>query len=151
VEVNAAKRRKEEDRSMVSALTLYARLLGLFAVLLAVVAFNVVVWGLHRYPTSPALYVPGGRPENGRVLIQEYGCNACHTVPGVRGVAGKVGPRLDRVREQVYIAGVLHNTPSNLILWIGHPKTANPRTAMPDLGVSEEDARDIAAYLYRLP
>jgi cytochrome c len=95
--------------------------------------------------------VPGGRPVNGRVLIQEYGCTACHTVPGVRGAAGKVGPRLDHVKEQIYIAGVLHNTPSNLILWIAHPEEVDPQTAMPDLGVTEEDAPDIAAYLYDLP
>jgi cytochrome c len=136
---------------MFAALKLYAQLTGFFALLLAVVGFNFVVWGLHRYPTPPALYVPGGRPENGRVLIQEYGCTACHTVPGVRGAAGKVGPRLDHVKEQIYIAGVLHNTPSNLILWIAHPEEVDPQTAMPDLGVTEEDARDIAAYLYDLP
>lgn len=136
---------------MVAALKLYAQLLGLFVVLLAVVGFNIGVWGLHRYPTAPALYVPAGRPAVGRMLIEEYGCTACHTVPGVQGVAGQVGPRLDRLKGQVYIAGILENTPSNLIFWIAHPQRADPETAMPDLGVSEEDARDIAAYLYDLP
>ena len=136
---------------MVAALKLYGQLLGLFAVLLLVVGFNIAVWGLHRFPTAPALYVPEGRPEVGRTLIHDYGCGACHTVPGVQGGAGRVGPRLDRLREQVYIAGILENTPSNLIFWIAHPQRANPDTAMPDLGVSEEEARDIAAYLYELP
>jgi cytochrome c len=136
---------------MDSPLTFYAKLLGLFAVLIAVVGFNVAVWGLHRQPTPPALYVPGARPERGQELLQKYGCGACHTVPGVRGAAGKVGPRLDRVKEQVYIAGVLPNTPQNLAFWITNPKKADPQTAMPDLDVTEQDARDIAAYLYRLP
>lgn len=136
---------------MVSSLKFYARMLGLFVVLLAVVGFNVAVWGLHRHPASPTLYVPGASPERGRELIHEYSCGACHVVPGVRGANGNVGPRLDRVGEQVYVAGVLTNTPRNLTFWIVDPKIANPLTAMPDLGVSEEDARDIAAYLYRLP
>ena len=52
---------------------------------------------------------------------------------------------------QVYVAGVLTNTPQNLTFWISNPKKADPRTAMPDLGVGADDARDIAAYLYRLP
>jgi cytochrome c len=136
---------------MYATLKFYARLSGLFFVLLGVVGFNIAVWGLHRHPTPPALYVPDASPERGRVLIREYGCGACHTVPGVGGATGKVGPRLDRVREHVYVGGVLPNTPQNMIFWIANPKEADPRTAMPDLDVSEEDARDIAAYLYGLP
>lgn len=136
---------------MTTTLTLYAKLLGLFTVLCAMVGFNVARWGLHRQPTSPALYVSGANAERGRVLIQDYGCGACHIVPGVRSAIGKVGPRLDRLKEQIYVAGVLPNTPRNLTFWITDPKKADPRTAMPDLGVSEQEARDIADYLYRLP
>jgi cytochrome c2 len=136
---------------MDSPLIFYGKLLALFAVLMVVVGFNVAVWGLHRHPTPPAWYVLGASSERGRMLIQEYGCGACHTIPGIRGATGNVGPRLDRVKEQVYVAGVLPNTPQNLIFWISSPKKADPQTAMPDLGISEDDARDIAAYLYRLP
>lgn len=136
---------------MTSAIRFYASLCGLFAVLMVIVGFNVAVWGLHRHPTPPALYVPGARPDRGRVLIQKHGCGACHTIPAVRGATGKVGPRLDRMREQVYIAGGLPNTPPNLTSWIANPKQVDPRTAMPDLGISEQDARDIAAYLYSVP
>lgn len=136
---------------MDSPLAFYSKLLGLFVVLLGVVGFNVAVWGLHRHPTPPVLYVPGASAERGRDLIHQYGCGACHTVPGVRGAIGSVGPRLDRVRDQIYIAGGLPNTPRNLTLWIAHPKKVEPRTAMPDLGVGDEDASDIAEYLYRLP
>jgi cytochrome c len=134
-----------------ASLMFYARLLGLFVVLLMVVGFNVAVWGLHRHPTQPVLYVPGARPERGRMLIQEYGCGGCHIVPGVDGATGKAGPRLDRVKDLIYVAGVLPNTAANLTFWIADPKEADPRTAMPDLGVTEPEARDIAAYLYDLP
>ena len=136
---------------MDSPLKLYARMSGLFVVLIGVVCFNVAVWGLHRHPTPPVMYVPGANPERGRELIQKFGCGACHIVPGVRGAVGKAGPRLDRVSEQLYVAGVLPHTPQNLTFWIVDPKIADPQTAMPDLGVSEQDARDIAEYLYRLP
>ena len=133
---------------MSETLTLYAKLLGLFAVLTVIIGFNVAVWGLHRQPTAPALYVPGADIERGRALIQTHGCGGCHVVPGVRNAVGQVGPRLDRMREPMYVAGVLPNTPENLVFWIAHPQKADPRTAMPNLGVSNEDARDLAAYLY---
>src|SRR5687767_8336347 len=102
--------------------SLYAKLLGLFAVLVVMVGFNFVRWGLHRNPTAPALYVSGAKSARAPMLIQEYGCGACHIVPGVRGATGKVGPRLDRLKDQVYIAGILPNTPENLTFWIMHPK-----------------------------
>lgn len=95
--------------------------------------------------------VPGGRPERGsRVMRSTYGCGACHVVPGVTGAEGMVGPPLTSWARRVYVAGNLPNTPENLVLWIRHPQAVEPGTAMPDLGVNEEDARDIAAYLYTL-
>jgi cytochrome c1 len=45
---------------------------------------------------------------------------------------------------------VLYNTPDNLMLWIRNPPGVDPLTAMPDTGVTEGDARDIAAFLYTL-
>jgi cytochrome c len=136
---------------MPALLMYYGRLLGLFALLLVVIGFNFATWGLHRHPTQPALYVPGARAERGSALIQKYGCGGCHTIPEIRGASGRVGPRLDHMKELVYIAGVLPNTPHNLTDWIANPREANPRTAMPNLGVTPQDARDIAEFLYRLP
>jgi cytochrome c2 len=135
---------------MKSSLALYAKLLGLFAILMVVVGFNVAVWGLHRQPTRAVLYIPEGNPERGRALIRRHGCGGCHIVPGVGIATGNVGPRLDRMNDRIYVGGVLPNTPTNLIQWIAHPKRVDPRTAMPDLNVREADARDIAAYLYEL-
>lgn len=134
-----------------ASLALYAKLLGLLAALTFIAGLNIAVWGLHRRPTGPALYVSGSNPERGRELIRERSCGACHVVPGVRGAVGQVGPRLDRLRGQVYVAGSLPNNPQNLTSWITNPKNVEPRTAMPDLGISDEDARDIAGYLYSLP
>ncbi|MGW4967215.1 c-type cytochrome [Nonomuraea sp. NPDC004186] len=82
-------------------------------------------------------------------MINGYGCASCHTVPGVRDAQGLVGPPLAS-SAPTYIAGVLVNTPSNLQRWIRYPQAVEPGTAMPDLGVTEQDARDIAAYLLSL-
>jgi cytochrome c2 len=128
----------------------YVQLLALSVLLFVIVGFNLAVWGLSRHPKRPDWQVPVARPERGPALVREHGCIGCHTIPGVREATGKVGPRLDRVGEQVYIAGVVANSPQNLAEWIANPKEFDPRTAMPDLGVNVEDARDIAAYLYSL-
>ena len=39
------------------------------------------------------------------------------------------------VKDQMYIAGTLQNTPENLMRWIQDPQQVRPRTAMPNLGV----------------
>jgi len=99
---------------------------------------------------SPAWRVVGGNARRGPALIEAYGCAACHTVPGVRNANGNVGPPLTRFGDRTYIAGVLRNTPENLIRWIRVPQSVVPGNAMPDMGVTDAQARDIAAYLYTL-
>jgi cytochrome c len=97
-----------------------------------------------------AALLTGGNPERGRHVIRTYGCGSCHTIPGVRGANSLVGPPLAGVAQRAYIAGVLPNTPTNLVAWIERPQNIDPQTAMPNLGVSARDARDIAGYLYSL-
>jgi cytochrome c1 len=92
----------------------------------------------------------GGIPAKGRAAISRYGCSTCHVVPGVDGATGLVGPPLTQIASRVYLAGRLQNTPDNMILWIQHPHGVDDKTAMPDLGVTDADARDIASYLYTL-
>lgn len=88
------------------------------------------------------------RIESGRQLIASYGCGSCHFITGVPGADSRAAPPLDRFYERTYIAGRLSNTEENLIQWIQNPQEIDPGNAMPDLGVTEEEARDIAAYLY---
>lgn len=92
----------------------------------------------------------GGDPAAGRALIRRTGCGSCHTVPGVVGARSLVGPPLTGMAQRVYIAGVLENTPVNMIRWLQDPQSVDSLTAMPDVGLSEEQARDVAAYLYTL-
>jgi cytochrome c2 len=91
-----------------------------------------------------------GDAERGASAITYYGCGACHTIRGISGADALVGPDLSRIGSRVYIAGSLDNQPLNMIHWIQDPHAINERTAMPTLGVTERDARDIAAYLYSL-
>jgi cytochrome c1 len=92
----------------------------------------------------------GGDPDRGAAAISRYGCATCHTVPGIRGADALVGPSLEHVGSRSYVGGVLPNTPDNVIRWIQNPPRVDPLTAMPNLGVTESDARDIAGYLYTL-
>jgi cytochrome c len=92
----------------------------------------------------------GGDARSGRTDIRKYGCYTCHEISGVPGARGLIGPRLDGIGERYYIAGELTNTPNNLMLWIQHPRQVESHTAMPEMGVTEQDSRDIAAYLYTL-
>ena len=94
--------------------------------------------------------VLGGDPENGRLLLRQFGCGSCHAIPGVAAAKGKVGPPLEGVASRVYLAGLLPNTPERMAGFIRAPQEADPKTAMPDMGVTEEHARDMVAYLYTL-
>jgi cytochrome c2 len=80
-------------------------------------------------------------------LMTRYGCPTCHVIPHVPGAIGKVGPSLDALSQRSYLAGTLPNTPDNLRQWIMHPQHYQPGTAMPEMGVSEQDAGRIAAFL----
>lgn len=99
---------------------------------------------------EPLVDVPGGDPALGKQAIEEFGCFSCHSIPGVERADSHVGPPLDAWAERRYIAGLLPNEPDNLIAWIVNPQRFEPGTAMPTLGVSEQEAADIAAYLYTL-
>jgi cytochrome c2 len=99
---------------------------------------------------SSRLMIAGGEPEQGHALIQAYGCGTCHMIEDVRGARGKVGPRLESYAQQHLLAGFLPNTPRNLIAWLMDPVAMKPTTGMPAQGVTEGEARHIAAYLYSL-
>ena len=91
-----------------------------------------------------------GDVKRGRELIARYGCGTCHAIPNIASAYGSVGPPLAGVASRSYLGGVLANTPANMTRWIREPQVVDPRTAMPNLGISESEARDIAAYLYTL-
>ena len=97
-------------------------------------------------PTTEPL--SGGNPRVGQQLIAAYGCAACHQIKGIAHADSHVGPSLENIRDSGYVGGVLPNSADNIVKWITHPREVSPRTAMPELGVTEAQARDMAAYLY---
>lgn len=86
----------------------------------------------------------------GRRLLGQYQCGSCHAIPGVAAARGKAGPALDAFGLRSYIAGHVPNRTENLVRWIVRPSSVVPGTTMPSMGVSEEDARRMAAYLHGL-
>ena len=93
---------------------------------------------------------PPGDAKRGRIALAQYGCNGCHRIPGVTGAAVDVGPPLAGMARRQLIAGQIANTQEAMVLWIRDPQSVDPRTAMPNLRVTEPDARDIASYLATL-
>lgn len=106
--------------------------------------------GAREADAREAAALTGGDPSRGPDLLRKYGCQTCHTIPGVVGANGLVGPPLAGIASRSYIAGVLPNAPDNMLRWIRDPKGVDAKTAMPNTGVTPSDARHIAAYLYTL-
>lgn len=95
--------------------------------------------------------VPDSNKDQGAALIARYGCGSCHQIAGIPGATSQVAPPLTSYHQRSYIAGNLPNNTDNLIRWIVDPQAIEPGTAMPDLGVTPEEARHITAYLYNQP
>lgn len=122
------------------------------ATLGAVLAVVVLAAGCGWLNQAPPVTrsVPDGDIVRGQELLSTYACVTCHVIPGIPGTQGHVGPPLTDWARRGYIAGRLPNEPENLIRWIQNPQAIDPGNAMPVLGVTEEEARDMAAYLYTI-
>ncbi|WP_140631489.1 c-type cytochrome [Methylibium rhizosphaerae] len=96
---------------------------------------------------SPQARQASGDAERGRKLIAQYQCGECHSVPGVEDARGTRAVTLESFGLRSYIAGRVPQQPEVLVRWIVEPAAVVPGTTMPRMGVSERDARDIAAYL----
>jgi len=105
-------------------------------------------WSARQQAERVARAMTGGDPAHAPDIMRRYGCGGCHTIPGLAGADGQVGPPLTGLVHRVYIGGIANNSPDNLVAWIVSPQTFAPRTAMPATGITEAEARDVAAYLY---
>jgi cytochrome c2 len=92
----------------------------------------------------------GGRPSLGKLTVRRLGCDACHQIEGVPGADGQVGPSLKALTDRAEFGGKAPNDAQSLINWIEHPQSVSPGVGMPDIPMSDQDARDMAAYLYTL-
>jgi cytochrome c2 len=114
------------------------------------VLLAIVLAGCANHAADQARALTGGDPDRGQDAIARYGCGGCHDIPGVPGADGKVAPPLDGIASRTILAGSLPNTIDNLERWIQHPQEIVPGNVMPDMGVTDADARDIAALLETL-
>lgn len=119
------------------------------AILLAAPLLALVLVGCDEHPPESQNLVLAD-PRSGRELVLRLGCGACHVIPGVPGLRGRVGPSLQAFAQRRYIAGTLPNVPPVLVEWVRDAPSLVPQTAMPALPIGENEARDIAAYLYTL-
>jgi mono/diheme cytochrome c family protein len=99
-----------------------------------------------RWPAIPRPDLTLSGDESGKLAVlgkrlyaNKYGCNACHRV-GEEG--GVVGPALDRAGFRLNAAWVYR--------WIKYPQAMKPDTRMPNLGLSDPDAKAVAMYLTTL-
>jgi cytochrome c1 len=115
-------------------------------------AAAIVSWTACQDGRAMPGYAPrtGGVASNGAVVIQQKGCPSCHTIPGIQGAVGVVGPPLYFFSRRTMIAGELPNSPDNVVRWLRSPQSVEAGTAMPNLGLTDQEARDVTAYLYTL-
>jgi cytochrome c len=117
--------------------------------LVATIGALLVLLGVGCRRLSPAME-PDRDPKQGAILLSAHGCGGCHTIPGVSGANGTIGPPLTGYARRGYVAGKLPNQLDNLMRWIRDPQSIEPGTVMPNLPVNEAEARAMAAYLYTL-
>ncbi|MDM0108871.1 c-type cytochrome [Variovorax sp. J22R24] len=103
-----------------------------------------------RERAPPHADADASQAERGRQLLAQYQCGSCHTIPRVAAAQAQSGPSLAAFGRRSYIAGHLPNQPETLAQWIIEPAALVRATAMPAMGVSARDARDMAAYLMTL-
>jgi cytochrome c len=120
------------------------------SIVLVFTALAVFLSGCGATAGHTAEVTTGGDARRGAIAITRHGCGSCHTIPGISGANGRVGPPLTGIATRTYIAGVLQNTPPNLQRWIQNPQAVVPNTVMPNLGLSHQEVADVAGYLYTL-
>lgn len=103
-----------------------------------------------RETITRAKDLTGGDPERGRHAAHALGCVACHEIPRVPGSRAAVGPSLAKFGRRPYLAGAADNTPEQLTQFLRDPRSVAPKSAMPNLRLSERDIRDLSAFLYTL-
>jgi cytochrome c2 len=116
----------------------------------ALLFLPLMLFGCGEEAESATATLGGHDKAQGAELTRQLGCGSCHVIPGIKGANGLVGPSLSQVGDRVFIAGVLRNTPDNMVVWLRNPQSIVPNNAMPNMGISEQQARDVASYLYTL-
>lgn len=134
-------------RPIPSSLVWLAVLVAL-SILAAAAAGGTLYWQNRKLKRTQAEAITLGSADRGKTAIFQRGCGGCHMIPGVAGANGQVGPDLTGVAKRSEIAGKFPNDPEVMVRWLMHPQAMAPGSGMPEMGISQAEARDIAAYLY---
>lgn len=105
---------------------------------------------LREFDFKRGARMTGGTPELGRKRLAQHSCVSCHFIPGVPRGEGKSAQSLAHWYWRRTFLNTYKNTPQNLEKWLETPSHRKPGTAMPDLSVSPQDSRDMAAYLFSI-
>jgi cytochrome c2 len=122
--------------------------LGAASVAITVASLGWHGWQKQAQAVAVAKALTRGDPARAPELITRYGCGGCHAIPGAPGADGKVAAPLGGMRERVFVGGVARNEADTLVRWIVAPQEISPHSAMPATGITEAEARDVAAFLY---
>ena len=95
-------------------------------------------------------FMPIADAANGMRVIERVGCATCHSIKGIDWPQGKVGPPIRGLSHRALIAGRAPNEPEVLARFVRNAPSVVPGTTMPAMPISEEESRDVAAYLYEL-
>ncbi|MEZ0168665.1 cytochrome c oxidase assembly protein [Microvirga sp. TS319] len=141
---------RASEKRAAASLQKYAAMSSTVVLLLVVAGCEEVTGVQSPSNVTPVPASFDGDPGRGAVVIAQTGCGSCHTIPGITGANGLVGPPLTQMGRRIYVAGLLRNTPDNMVTWLRDPQVVVPGNAMPNMGLQDQQARDIAAYLYTL-
>lgn len=92
---------------------------------------------------------PAGDAATGKALFAASACVGCHTIKGVS--AGVLAPDLTHFGSRTMLAaGMWPNTLENVAEWVKDPQRLKPGVKMPALGLTDAQAKAVAAYLLSL-
>jgi cytochrome c oxidase subunit 2 len=103
-------------------------------------------WVAVQQATPPE---PEGAAAEGKGVYTRTACVGCHTIRGVS--AGTLGPDLTRFGGRaLFGAGLWPTTSDNVVAWLKDPPALKPGAKMPNLHLTDAEAKALAAYLTSL-
>src|SRR5207302_93789 len=102
-------------------------------------------WAQANAKPAPA---PTGDAQRGAQLFTGTGaCSGCHTVNGLQGAVGQVGPNLTHFATRTTIAGgTLDNNEENLRRWLTDPQAVKPDNDMKIRTLNKDEIDALVAF-----
>lgn len=101
-------------------------------------------------PPDEQRFLPTADASKGKQVIKRVGCAACHTIDGIGWPKGRAAPALRGFAGRALIAGRVPNRPDMLAQFVRNAPAVVPGTTMPPMPLTEQESREVAAYLYEM-